>query len=72
MMIRLAKIPLIATIALSILFSGCATKERIVIQKCDAEIPLRPLRADYKNEFDYLKAIFEYTYKLESLTELCY
>lgn len=66
------KINLIPIILLSILFSGCAPQPQIKILKCQAPIPLKPIRQDYKSEFEYLKAIFEYTYKLETLTTLCY
>lgn len=51
-------------------FSACSSE--VIILKCQAPKPNRPLKAEHKSEFDYLKAIFEYSYELESLKELCY
>lgn len=68
----LVNLSLILIISSSILFSGCAPQPQIKILKCQAPIPVKPIRQEYASEFEYLKAIFEYTYKLETLTHLCY
>lgn len=65
------KANLILIAILSMLFNACSAEPRIVIKPCIKETPLKPHRADFKSEFDYLKAIFEYTYKLESSLESC-
>ena len=57
-------------IAMAFLMNGCASK--IVYVKCDFKpVPEKPLKADYSNYQEYLKAILIYTYELESLKEYC-
>lgn len=56
---------------LSMLFNACSTEPRIVVKPCIKEKPLKPHRADFKSEFEYLKAIFKYAYELESSVESC-
>lgn len=51
-------------------FSACSSE--IITIKCQAPKPNRPLKAEFENEFEYLQAIFAYTYELETLKDLCY
>lgn len=52
------------------MFSACSSE--IITIKCQAPKPNRPLKAEFENEFEYLQAIFSYTYELETLKDLCY
>lgn len=56
---------------LSMLFNSCSAEPRIVVKPCVVEKPLKPHRADFKGEFEYLKAIFKYAYDLEFSLESC-
>lgn len=49
---------------------GCATQIKYVKCSYNDDI-IRPIKQDYENYQEYLKAIFEYTYKLESYKETC-
>lgn len=60
----------IVIIGLSMLFNACSS-EAVRVVPCKIEKPLKPHRADFKDNFDYLKAIFKYTYDLESSLEVC-
>lgn len=54
---------------LACFFSACS---EIVLVKCEVETPPRPLRSEFNNEFEFLRAIFDYVYNLESARDLCY
>lgn len=51
-------------------FNACAVNTQYL--KCNyTPVPQRPLKAEYSDSVSYLKAIFLYTYELESLKEYC-
>lgn len=54
----------------SMLFNACSG-EVVRVVPCKVDKPLKPHRADFKDNFDYLKAIFKYTYDLELSLEAC-
>lgn len=54
-----------------VLFSACAAPQKVYL-KCNYKpVPERPIKEDFENYQLYLKAIFMYTYELESLKEYC-
>lgn len=56
----------------ALLFSACATPEvRYIEKKCKATIPIRPHSADFVREFEFLEAIFLYTFELEKVAKVC-
>ena len=66
---------LLSSLFVALIFSGCATKERIVTQevyipvKCQATKPVRPTKTN-SYERNILN-ILEYTEKLEVLVDKC-
>ena len=66
---------LLSSLFVALIFSGCATKERIVTQevyipvKCQATKPVRPTKSS-SYEKNILN-ILEYTEKLEVLVDKC-
>ena len=53
-----------------LLFCGCATQTKYV--KCSYKSDIvRPIKQDYENYQEYLKAIFQYTYELEAFKSFC-
>ena len=66
---------LLSSLFVALIFSGCATKERIVTQevyipvKCQAVKPVRPIKtSSYERN---ILNILEYTEKLEVLVDKC-
>ena len=66
---------LLSSLFVALIFSGCATKERIVTQevyipvKCRAAKPVRPIKtSSYERN---ILNILEYTEKLEVLVDKC-
>ena len=66
---------LLSSLFVALIFSGCATKERIVTQevyipvKCQAVKPVRPIKtSSYEKN---ILNILEYTEKLEVLVDKC-
>ena len=52
------------------LFCGCATQTKYVKCSYKSDI-IRPIKQDYENYQEYLKAIFQYTYELEAFKSFC-
>lgn len=55
-------------------FSGCFSApelETIAVKKCEIPKPQRPIKAEFSDSFEYLKAIFRYAYELESRADIC-
>lgn len=51
-------------------FYGCATQIKYV--KCSYKSDIvRPIKQNYENYQEYLKAIFQYTYELEAFKTFC-
>lgn len=67
---RLASKSLTLCIPLLIIFSGCAPQIRYINCTEAQNKPIRPTKLD-KNQAEYLKSIFYYTYELEAIIELC-
>ena len=66
---------LLSSLFVALIFSGCATKERIVTQevyipvKCQATKPVRPIKtSSYERN---ILNILEHTQKLEVLVDKC-
>lgn len=63
---------LILISALSALFSACASVEtRYINIPCEVQRPTRPHIADFANEFEFLKAVFNYTFEIEKELTKC-
>ncbi len=61
---------LILYIPLLIIFSGCTPQIKYVNCTYAQKKPIRPTKLD-RNEVEYLKEIFIYTYELEAVLEFC-
>lgn len=68
----LAKKSLIPLSVSFVLFSACASVEtRYINIPCEVQRPTRPHIADFANEFEFLKAVFNYTFEIEKELTKC-
>lgn len=65
------KVSKILLIVFSIAFFNACTVNTQYLKCNYTPIPQRPIKAEYSDSASYLKAIFLYTYELESLKEYC-
>ena len=67
--------PIVKTllILLVLLFSGCATKTQIIVQKCQIEKPIKhePINCRViKNDFEFMQCVAENYYQLNGDYEM--